>query len=109
MPETPDPHAPGPFAFADPQRVRGILSDSGFGNIAIEPFTREIRFGEAPSLQQSVRELAMIGPTSRLLIGQDNEVMEKVFAAMEEVLTPYYSDGALLLNGKVWFVTADAA
>lgn len=109
MPETPDPHAPGPFAFADPQRVRSILSDSGFGNIAIESFTPDIRFGEAPTLQQSVRELAMIGPVSRLLTGQDSELMEKVFGAMEEVLTPYYRDGALLLRGAIWFVTADAA
>ena len=108
MPETPDPHAPGPFAFADPLRVSSILSDSGFGNITIESFTPDIRFGEAPTLQQSVRELAMIGPVSRLLTGQDSELMEKVFGAMEEVLTPYYRDGALLLRGAIWFVTADA-
>ena len=44
-----------------------------------------------------------------MLTGQDSELMEKVFGAMEEVLTPYYRDGALLLRGAIWFVTADAA
>jgi SAM-dependent methyltransferase len=109
MPEVPDPNAPGPFAFANPERVRGILSESGFGNIRIDSHVRDIRFGAAPSLSESVRELAMIGPVSRLIAGQENEVMEKVFASMEEVLAPFFQDGALLLPGAIWFVTAEAA
>jgi SAM-dependent methyltransferase len=107
-PEMPDPHAPGPFAFADPQRVEGILQDSGFGDITVTSFTREIRFGEADTLPASVRQLAMIGPVSRLLAGQPPEVMAQVFGSMEEVLAPYYSDGALNLPGAIWFVTATA-
>jgi ubiquinone/menaquinone biosynthesis C-methylase UbiE len=104
--EKPDPLAPGPFAFADPQRVQGILQASGFRDIAVEPFTRDIRFGEASTLGASVRQLAMIGPVSRLLIGQDPDVMERVFSAMEDVLAPYYRDGALNLPAAIWFVTA---
>lgn len=105
-PDAQDPHAPGPFAFADPQRVEGILQDSGFRDIAVEPFRANIRFGEAPTLQQSVRQLAMIGPVSRLIVDQEPAVLERVFAAMEEALAPHYRDGALDLPGAVWFVTA---
>lgn len=108
-PEAPDPHAPGPFAFADPQRLQDILQASGFQDVAVESFNREIRFGEAPTLQQSVRQLAMIGPVSRLLAGQEQAVLEQVFTAMEEVLAPYYRDGALHLAGAIWFVTANNA
>ena len=108
MPEMPDPHAPGPFAFADAERVRAILDDSGFGNIAIEPFTYHMRFGNGSTLGQTVRELAMIGPVSRLLTGQEPATMEKVFASMEEVMAPYFHDGALLMPGAIWFVTAEA-
>ena len=105
-PEIPDPHAPGPFAFADAQRVWEILQASGFRDIAVESFIRTIRFGEAPTLQQSVRQLAMIGPVSRLIAGQEAELLERVFNSMEEVLAPYYHDGALGLSGAIWFVTA---
>lgn len=105
-PEKPDPHAPGPFAFADPQRVEGILQSAGFRDIAVESFARDIRFGEAATLAESVRKLAMIGPVSRLLAGQEPALLEQVFASMEEVLTPYYRDGALNLPGAIWFVTA---
>lgn len=105
-PEIPDPHAPGPFAFADPQRVDGILASSGFRDIAVQSFTREIRFGEASTLSESVRQLAMIGPVSRLLEGQEAQVMARVLGSMEQVLAPYYRDGALNLPGAIWFVTA---
>ena len=105
-PEKPDPQAPGPFAFADPQRVQDILQASGFSDIAVEPFTRDIRFGESSTLGASVRQLAMIGPVSSLLIGQEPEVMERVFSTMEDMLAPYYRDGALNLPAAIWFVTA---
>ena len=105
-PEKPDPHAPGPFAFADPQRVEGILQSSGYRDIAVKSFAREIRFGEAPTLSESVRKLAMIGPVSRLIAGQEPALLEQIFTSMEEVLAPYYSEGALNLPGAIWFVTA---
>ena len=107
-PEMPDPHAPGPFAFADPRRVEKILQSSGFSAVAVESFTMDMRFGEAPTLAQSVRELAMIGPVSRLLAGQEPDVLKQVFASMEEALAPYYQGGVLSLPGAVWFVTAEA-
>ena len=109
LPAPPDPNAPGPFAFANPDRVRQILGDAGFANIAIESHTREIRFGEAPTLGESVRQLAEIGPVGRLLMDQDQDTKEKVFSAMEVVLAPYYRDGALLMSGAIWFVTAEVA
>jgi SAM-dependent methyltransferase len=104
--ETPDPNAPGPFAFADPDRMRAILEEAGFTDIAIKSHATDIRFGQGADLAGAVRELAAIGPVSRLLAGADEAVLEKVFTAMEEVLAPYYIDGALVLPGAIWFVTA---
>jgi SAM-dependent methyltransferase len=105
-PEKPDPHAPGPFAFADPERVRSILENAGFSDVAIAPHQAEIRFGEAPSLEASVRQLAEIGPVGRLLVDVEADTKEQVFAAMEEALAPYYRDGSLWMPGAMWFVTA---
>ncbi len=33
-----DPTAPGPFAFADPDRVRSILSEAGFSDVTLRAF-----------------------------------------------------------------------
>jgi SAM-dependent methyltransferase len=108
-PERTDPHAPGPFAFADPERVRSILDAAGFDKIALHSFTPTLHISEAPTLGESVRELARIGPVARLLTDQEPGVMDSVFAAMEQVLEPYYEAGELKLPAAVWFVTAVAA
>ncbi|RLA46439.1 MAG: class I SAM-dependent methyltransferase [Gammaproteobacteria bacterium] len=105
-PEAQDPHAPGPFALADPQRVEAILQASGFRDIAVESFARDIRFGEASTLSKSVRKLVLIGPVGRLIAGQEPDVLERIFTSMEEVLAPYYREGALHLPVAIWFVTA---
>lgn len=107
-PQRGDPHAPGPFAFADPERVTTILAASGFDAIAIESFTPTLRLSEAPTLAEATRNLAKIGPVSRLLADQEPAVLEKVLAAMETALEPHYQAGALELPGAVWFVTARA-
>lgn len=108
-PERGDPNAPGPFAFADPERVKSILGTAGFDNISLQSFRPTLTINEAPTLGESVRELALIGPVSRLLSDQEPAVMEKVFSAMEQVLEPYYKVGALKLPGAIWFVTAEAS
>lgn len=107
-PEATDPNAPGPFAFADPERLRSILAGAGFSDIEIVPHVIDVSFGKGAGLAESVRELAGIGPVSRLLVGVDEAVQQKVFTAMEEVLAPYHKDGALALPGAVWFVGARA-
>jgi hypothetical protein len=107
-PERAHPHAPGPFAFADPTRIGDILRGSGFNHIEVQPFVTNLQFGDAPSLQHSVRELAMIGPVSRLLAGQPPEILARVLASIEEAVAPRYQRGALTLPGAIWLVTATA-
>jgi SAM-dependent methyltransferase len=108
-PEPMSPDAPGPFAFADAGRVESILGDAGFGEIAVQPLNLQLRMSEASELGQAVRDLARIGPVSRLLTGQSPEVLEKVFPAMETALEPCYQDGALTLPASIWLVTAVAS
>ena len=38
----PDPTAPGPFSFAAPDRVRGMLANAGFHSVAINPLDARI-------------------------------------------------------------------
>ncbi len=108
-PEPPAPHAPGPFAFADGERLRAILADSGFSDINVVSQRMTMRFSEAPTLAESVRELAKIGPIASLLVDKDEAVLDKIFNSMEETLAPYYKDGALNLPVAIWLVTAAIA
>src|SRR4051812_29896947 len=40
-----DPNAPGPFAFADEERLRGILGDAGFDTIDVQRFDASLTLG----------------------------------------------------------------
>jgi ubiquinone/menaquinone biosynthesis C-methylase UbiE len=42
-PARPGPEAPGPFSFADPNRVRGILGGAGFTDVTVEGMRRCLR------------------------------------------------------------------
>ena len=105
-PEPMPPNAPGPFALADAERTRGILATAGFEGIDLHAYRPTLRIGDSPELGQAVRELARIGPVARLLTGQPEATLARVFPAMEKALAPYYRDGALQLSAAVWLVTA---
>ncbi len=107
-PVMPDPHEPGPFAFADADRVGKILQSSGFSVIDIQSHRPRINFGESPSVLDSAREITMIGPVSRLLVEQPSKTLEAVYASVAEALGPFYQQGQLSLPGAVWFVSAQA-
>lgn len=107
-PERPDPHAPGPFAFADADRVRGILEASGFTDVEIAHHTVNMCWTAGLDLQTSARELVNIGPVGRLLADADDTTRDQVHAAAIDALAPYYRDRQLCLPGAVWFVTARA-
>ncbi len=104
----PDAEGPGPFAFARAERIESILQQAGFSNIQITSRIQQIRIGEAPTLPESIREMAGAGPVQRLLVGQDDSVKEKVYKALESTMAPYYQNGAITLPSAIWFVTARA-
>src|SRR5262245_13051022 len=45
-----DPHAPGPYAFADPKRVQAILQAGGWDDISIVPHDAPVRLSKAGDL-----------------------------------------------------------
>jgi len=100
------PDAPGQFAFADQDRVRGILSDAGFSDIRIEP--QDLPFVVTPThdLGEAVATVMTRGPSVRLLAGADEATLEKVRADLGPVLQPHMSDQGLVLGGAVWVVSA---
>ena len=105
-PDAADPHAPGPFAFADAQRLESILSASGFGDISITPHPVAMTFGSGNDLRTTVTELMVIGPVARLLADQPPEMKARIIDDAAELMAPFYSDGSLSLGGAVWFVKA---
>lgn len=111
LPEAPapDPHDPGPFAFADPERLEGILRDAGFSEIAISPQALEVCLSQSGGIDDAVRFSSRIGPASRALKEADEALHPKLLAALKQALEPHDKDGRVALPGGIWVVTAKAA
>jgi ubiquinone/menaquinone biosynthesis C-methylase UbiE len=107
--EPADPLAPGPFAFADPDRVRKILSDSGWQDIAIQalPFTMIVGEGDDP-IAAAVHFNLRIGPAARLVRDAGPDVEAPAKSALAKALAAYLVDGQVGLPGAVWLVSARA-
>ena len=100
-----DPNAPGPFAFADDQRVRDILTKAGFDAISMTRFDAPVFLGATP--RAAAENAARIGPVSRFVRETGIEHLPVVLAALEKTFVPLAaSDGRIALNGSTWIVSA---
>jgi SAM-dependent methyltransferase len=104
LPPPPDPFAPGPFAFADADRLRGILTAAGFSDIEIAPL--DARIG-APDLDQAVEVALKVGPLGALLRDQPDKA-GVVVEAIREALAPHLGPEGVRLPSATWIVTAVA-
>ena len=98
----PDRAAPGPFAFADPSRVRSILADSGYGSVTINPFDADIG-GE--DLDQTLKLALRIGPLGRAL-REHPEFVGNVTDAVRDVLSEYLTSNGVRMPAAVWIALA---
>ena len=99
------PHAPGPFAFADRDRLVGILNGAGFTDVAIEPL--DLRTG-GDSLEESVFIALRVGQLGGALreLGASEELKRRVEATLSEALAAYVEDGVVKLPAAAWIVSA---
>jgi SAM-dependent methyltransferase len=103
------PEDPGPFAFASEARVRRILDAAGFTGVAMEPCPLSLDAAIGRGLDGAVQGAFEIGPVSRALDGQPEELRKAAAASIREALTPYARGDAVLLPASVWIVTARAS
>lgn len=104
-PPPPDPHAPGPAAFANKDRTRGLLAGAGWRDIAIEPWDGEIVVG--PTVAEAADFGANIG-VARLTAGLNIDRAEIVRRVAERLAPLAGADGAVRAPAACWIVTAIA-
>ena len=99
-----DPNAPGPFAFADEQRLRAILSGAGFDAVDVQRFDAALSLGATP---RSAAEAAVqVGAVSRFVREVGVEHLPIIVEAVERALGPLAApDGHVSLNGSTWIVS----
>ena len=110
LPEAPppgDPHAPGPFAFADPQHVRTILRAGGWQDIAFAEvdFPMVAGAGEDP-VADAVTYFTSIGPAARAVAGMAPAVRERFLSRVATMAERHCHEGIVALPAAAWIVSA---
>lgn len=102
-----DPHAPGPFAFADPVRVKGILSAAGWSEIAFEPVDFDYVAGSCEDpVADALDFFGHIGPAARAIRMLEGEARIAFLANLRELAEAHLHDGAVRFAAAAWIVTA---
>ncbi|MEX0839002.1 MAG: methyltransferase domain-containing protein [Parvibaculum sp.] len=103
------PGAPGPFAFDDPDRFRGVLTDAGYKAIEIEPFDAELAVGGgADPLGDALQQTMDIGPLARIFKELNESQRARTLDAVREALAHHADAERVVMGGAVWLVTARA-
>lgn len=101
-----DPNAPGPFAFADEARVRGILNDAGWIDLQFEPFDFRMIAGAGDDpVSDAVSYFCRIGPAARAIAEMGDSERAKFRDHLREFAQTHLSDGEVGLGASVWIVT----
>ena len=102
------PHAPGPYALADPDRLRAILSGAGYSGIGIEKFDGLMDLGPSPR-NASFQVTKLMGPAARALRDVDDTTRAGVEDAIADALTERQAGAQTIRLGiACWLVSAKA-
>lgn len=99
-----DPNAPGRFAFADPDRVRGILQRSGWRDIAVD----RLDVDTPVPLEDAMTIGLRMGPLGQALQQGDDALRQEVSEAVEAALRGHMKDGMVPMTAALWLATATA-
>lgn len=99
--------APGPFALAEPDRVRDLLASTGFTDIVVEELAITSRFGSFEELWDTGRDLG--AEFRRITHDAPPEVTADLRRALTAAYEPFTAnDGSVTLPGLVLAAAADA-
>nr|HEX4314228.1 class I SAM-dependent methyltransferase [Kofleriaceae bacterium] len=100
----PDPHAPGPFAFADDARVRDLLTRAGWRDIGFERFDATMDLGA--TVAEATAETLRIGPLARAAAELPADVRAAIAGRVADALASFEAGGRVAPPASIWLVTA---
>lgn len=107
---SPDPRAPGPFAFADLDYVRDILAHAGFSAPDIEPYQGEQAIGGPGASPDDAADFALASMAiGRALAEAGDDVLARARADLVTLFEKRHVPGkGVMMANKVWLLSATA-
>ncbi len=109
-PRLPKPGAddPGPFAFADPDKVTRILTGAGFSTPVFTKFDTLLDVAAGRGVDAALEQATQIGAASRALRESPEAVRPPAIAAIRALLEQHRDGDHVRLGGGMWLVTSSA-
>jgi SAM-dependent methyltransferase len=102
----PSAGAPGPFSFADADRVRGILTAAGFDDVAFASYEEPLLVGGAIDLDGAVDLVLRMGPAAAALRKSGRDVSAELVSEVREALAPFETPKGVRMACGAWSVSA---
>jgi hypothetical protein len=104
LPPRPDhsPDVPGPFSFADANRVRSVLAKAGFGDIEIDAHDEQVGSGNLDTMLVVCTRVGALGKILR----ENPELRGAAIAAVRSALAAHDGPDGVRLRAATWIVTA---
>jgi SAM-dependent methyltransferase len=104
----PEPYAPGPFAFADAERVHSVLAAAGWRGAEIVRHDMPVRLAGVGQLDEATEFATRVGPLARALAEADPDLRSRARQAVRDALRAYDGANGICLAGSIWLVAARA-
>jgi len=100
------PGQPGPFSLANPDRLRSVLSDSGWGAVTLDVVDRPVRLGAGGSLDEVVAVIRGGSLGRAALRGVPADVEQRALDAVRDAMAEFVTAAGVALPGSAWLVRA---
>jgi SAM-dependent methyltransferase len=98
------PGGPGPFAFADGDRFKRVVTAGGFRDVTLAAITRPMLMGS--DVADVVGMVAATPQSQGLFADQPEAKVEAAMAGLRDAFAPYARPEGVVMNGTAWLLTA---
>ena len=103
-PDLGEPGGPGPFAFADGDRFKRVVTEGGFGDVTLAAITRPMLMGS--DVEDVVGMVAATPQSKGLFAGQPGAKVRAAVAGLRDAFAPYARPEGVVMSGSAWLLTA---
>jgi SAM-dependent methyltransferase len=96
--------APGPFAFADGDRLVGLIAGGGFRDVTLERVTRPVRLGR--DIDHTVGFIMSLPQSQKLFAGAPRDVVDAAVSKLGAAFAPYVGSRGVVMDAAAWLVSA---
>ena len=101
--EKPDPRAPGPFSFADPDWIHEVLKSAGFKNISLEGVDQKMPLGK---MDDAVTYMMRMGPAVAEIASASEAQRAAIDTAIREALSEFDTPDGVMGPCATWVISA---